>query len=99
MSIREWCLQYQEWKDICEDVCIGGGIGKSWGFYEWKDITGKAACIHELPSLYVRIIEEACATNDILLAVTEDIPPEILGLSEEDVNNTYEIISYKLQLL
>ena len=99
MTLQEWCLQYSEWKDVCEYYKIGGGIGKAWNIQEWKDNTVESACIHERLSLYVRIIEDACASCDILLAVTEGIPPEILGLSSELVNNTYRIIENKLKII
>lgn len=99
MTIQEWCLQYSEWKDICSSVKLGGWISGKGIEPEWKDDISIDACRRERCSLYVRIIEESCETNDILLVITEDIPPEFLGLETELVNNTYRIIENKLKII
>lgn len=97
MTLKEWCLHYPEWCYICDAIKLGGGIGKIGSDVEWKDHTGDLVDIWERTRLYVRIIEESCANNDILLAITEDIPPELLGVSEEVVTSTYAMIARRLK--
>lgn len=47
--------------------------------------------------MYVSIIEESCKDADVLLVITEDIPPEMLGVSEDVVNSTYAIIARRMK--
>lgn len=99
MNVKEWCLHYPEWCYICDSFKMGGGFGRSGVEPEWKDYTAETVHIWQRAKEYVRIIEEACKSDDILLAVTEDIPPEMLGLSIDVVNSTYDIIEEQLKIL
>lgn len=105
MTLQEWCLQYSEWRYICDSVKLGGGFGSVRSEPEWKDFTNDTAYIWEQAKRCVELVEECCKeaggnkADDILLVVTEDIPPEYLGVSEELYGRFFDILSYRLQLL
>ena len=105
MSLREWCLQYQEWKDICTSVKLGSWIGGVGIDPEWKDHTPDSVHIWQEARECIELIEDCCIraggvrANDILLVVTEDIPPEMLGVSEELYGRFFDTLSQKLQRL
>ena len=97
MNVQELCWRYAEWKDICTSVKLGSGIGLCGGDMQWVDRITDTVYSWQLLGLYVRIIEEACETDDILLAITEDIPPEMLGLSKDIIERAYQTIESKLK--
>lgn len=104
-DLKEWCLHYREWKEIYQNIKLNKGVGRIGTTQEWKDYTYDSVYIRERLSLYVQTIENSCRltdrnkASDILLVVTEDIPPSMLGVSDEMYGRFFEILSCQLQLL
>lgn len=104
MTLQDWCLQYQEWKDICENVKLSSGQTKIGNYTpEWNDYTCDSASQWQNAGIFVRIIEECCKetdakqADDILLIVTEGIPPEYFNVSRELYGRFFDLLSYKLK--
>lgn len=101
-DLKEWCLRYQEWKDICENLKLSKGIGRVGTTQEWHDYTYDSAYIREHLAWRVEVIEDCCdrtdvaKASDILLAVTEDIPPAMLGVSDEMYGRFFDVLKEEL---
>lgn len=99
-ELKTWCLNYSKWKDICNDASkIGGGFGSINGLQEWKDDTGEAAYILDHAQRCVDLIEGCADSSNLLLVVTEDIPPSYLGVSDELYERFFARLSYKIHPL